>query len=52
MKLSDLIEVGVVIIVVMIALTMLKAVFWYGLLIGGGYVAYKVIAGTSKKINK
>lgn len=52
MKTSDLLEIGVLVLVVMFVLAMLKSVIWYGLIIGGGYAAYKLIGGNSKKIGK
>lgn len=52
MKTSDLIEIGVLVIVVMFALAMLKSVIWYGLLFGGGYAVYKLVSNNSKQINK
>lgn len=52
MKTGDLLEIGVLVLVVMFVLAMIKSVIWYALVIGGGYAVYKLVAGNSKQIGK
>jgi hypothetical protein len=53
MKTSDLIQIAVACAVVFGVIMVVKALFWYAVLIGGGYVAYKLLAsGSNKQINR